>query len=86
MEIISLTAVLILLWLLRPSQLHPAILYGLIGLLSLGLGLRVWPSTPLPNNNLTWDFAQMGYLHHNTKGIPIKTVTIYNNTTTVMRQ
>ncbi len=30
----------------------------------LAIGLHLWPESTLPTNNLTWDFDQMAYLHH----------------------
>ncbi|NKQ37690.1 MAG: hypothetical protein HF973_19025 [Chloroflexi bacterium] len=71
-ELVSLTAVFLLLWLLkpaRPKSWRPYAL-GLAGLILVMIGARLWPERPLPDNNLTWDFAQMGYLHHDVDGVP----------------
>lgn len=70
-EAISLAAVLGLLWLLRPlrpGKKPVAILVGAIGLCALaGYG---WPERPWAGDDLTWDFAQMAYLHHAPQGVP----------------
>lgn len=41
----------------------------LMGLLVLASNLRQRPVSELPDNDLTWDFAQMGYLHHDPAGV-----------------
>lgn len=41
----------------------------LAGLVVLAVMLRQRPVIELPDNDLTWDFAQMGYLHHDLAGI-----------------
>lgn len=46
---------------------------SLSALIFLVMGLHLWPHQQLPQNNLTWDFATMAYLHHDQKG------TIYDN-------
>ncbi|RMG95763.1 MAG: hypothetical protein D6706_11525 [Chloroflexi bacterium] len=70
-ELLSLTAVLLAIWLYRPRLALPnrrLILLAGSGLL-LSAGLRFWPTQTLAPHNLTWDFAQMGYLHHDTNGV-----------------
>jgi hypothetical protein len=76
-ELVSLTAVLLLIGFtiydlqgqsrrvatftiryLRPT------LYALLAIILLAIMLHLWPKPELPDNNLTWDFAQMGYLNH----------------------
>lgn len=42
----------------------------LLPLLAIALGLRLWPEHPLSQDNLTWDFEQMAYLHHDPAGVP----------------
>ena len=70
-EILSLTAVLILLWLLRKSFTKPGkrTLTILAGLILLFVIAQLWPQPTYSPNNLTWDFAQMGYLHHDVDGV-----------------
>jgi hypothetical protein len=75
-EIISLGAFLLLLALLWP-RLRPFVnrqtaiwaTAVLIALLVLTTVVRLWPVRSLPPGTLTWDFAQMGYLHHTPAGI-----------------
>ncbi len=67
-ELLSLTAVLLLIWLLRPRP-HKAWLLPTAAILITALAAYLWPRSELPPDNLTWDFAQMGYLHHDTNGI-----------------
>lgn len=40
----------------------------LLSLITLSITLHLWPEQTLPASNLTWDFAQMGYLHHDADG------------------
>ena len=72
-ELLSLAALLILLWLLRPRG-RPSIpwrpLVAAVALaVALAVGLRLAPPRSLPPDDLTWDFAQMGYLHHAVDGV-----------------
>jgi hypothetical protein len=72
-ELLSLAALLLLLWLLRPRG-RPSIawrpLAGALALaVALAVGLRLGPPRSLPPDDLTWDFAQMGYLHHAVDGV-----------------
>lgn len=71
-EFVSLAAVMAVVWLLASGRLlksRRAYVYGGAFLLLLALGLRLWPQRVLPAGNLTWDFAQMGYLHHDVGGV-----------------
>ena len=66
-ELISLLALMIVIWLARPDRFDkPArfYVYVFISFLLIALIVRIWPERKLPNDNLTWDFAQMGYLQH----------------------
>ncbi len=71
-ELVSLAAVLLLLWLLKPSrpQSWRPYVVGLGGLFLVVVVVRLWPERRLSDDNLTWDFAQMGYLHHDVDGVP----------------
>lgn len=70
--VLSLIALLVTFWLLRPARrLRPskrtwAVVAGLVWV---ALLLRLRPPAALPANDLTWDFNQMGYLHHDTEGV-----------------
>ncbi|GAB4163334.1 MAG: hypothetical protein Fur0021_38410 [Candidatus Promineifilaceae bacterium] len=64
-ELLSLVVWLLAVWLLRDYVKRVGwrwLLAGGVALLA--VGLRLWPATPAPTANNTWDFAQMGYLHH----------------------
>lgn len=66
-EVVSLTAVIILIFLLLPRHWHiPGRKWAviLLGLLLLFVIVTLWPERVLPDSDLNWDFAQMGYLHH----------------------
>ena len=74
-ELISLTALLltVALWWYTPRSMphvsrityHVSrIMLLLVLLLLIALITRLWPEPDLPADNLTWDFAQMGYLQH----------------------
>ncbi|MCP4426192.1 MAG: hypothetical protein GY803_17005 [Chloroflexi bacterium] len=68
-ELASLIAVFVTLWALKPrptrfSKPRRSHAVALLFLVLLAVGLRLWPERALPPNDLTWDFAQMGYLHH----------------------
>ncbi|MEM7335178.1 MAG: 6-pyruvoyl-tetrahydropterin synthase-related protein [Chloroflexota bacterium] len=43
------------------------LLIPLLALLT--LILHLWPNNALPASNLTWDFTNMGYLHHDVNGV-----------------
>ena len=66
-EWVSLTAVLLLIFLLFPRHWHlPSRKWGagLVALLLLFVVATLWPEQQLSDTDLNWDFAQMGYLHH----------------------
>lgn len=70
-ELASLAALLLAIWLLRPWRWRPARghVAALAAVIVVALVGWLWPARPLPNDNLTWDFAQMGYLHHDVEGV-----------------
>ncbi len=77
-ELLSLTAAAVLIWLLRPARgaswgrLKRDGVYGLAALSAVFLVtliIRLWPAPTLTNDDLTWDFAQMAYLHHAPEGV-----------------
>ncbi|MFZ0548024.1 MAG: hypothetical protein WAM60_21445, partial [Candidatus Promineifilaceae bacterium] len=78
-DIVSLAAVLIVGILIWPSvrrnvngrQLKWAAV-GMVGLLLFGIGLRFWPVPTRSPDTLSWDFEQLGYLHHSPDGIPFE--------------
>lgn len=70
-ELLSLLALLILLWLCRSAykkagKVGVPVLGSLLLLFLLG---QLWPQPTYSQNDLTWDFAQMGYLHHDIAGV-----------------
>lgn len=73
-ELVSLLALLLLLAMAVP-EMRRAVgrRQAWLALLALGflllLALRLWPEQTLSPSTLTWDFAQMGYLHHAPEGI-----------------
>jgi hypothetical protein len=73
-ELISLTAVLLIIFSLFKARRRPQLTISAVLPLALFLAclifFRLWPQTPLSATNLTWDFAQMGYLHHDEAGVP----------------
>ncbi len=72
-ELVSLTAVFILIFLLLPRPWHlPRREWGivLVALLLLFVIVTLWPERNLPNTDLNWDFAQMAYLHHEEDCLP----------------
>ncbi|MCA9922963.1 MAG: hypothetical protein KC421_11355, partial [Anaerolineales bacterium] len=76
-EMVSFTAVIILVWLLGPGKptrvswrrtgrrvgWFVGLLVGVVIL------VRLWPQPIRGTDTLTWDFAQIGYLHHAPDGI-----------------
>ena len=69
-ELVSLIAFCITIWLFRPSRpSFSRLLPPLLALSLLALILHFLPQRTLPPNDLTWDFAQMGYLHHDVEGV-----------------
>ncbi|MCA9937686.1 MAG: hypothetical protein KC418_03520 [Anaerolineales bacterium] len=72
-EALSLAALLLTLWLPRGYAKRIERRWALAavgGVAVLAVALRVWPSPSASADNLTWDFAQMGYLHHDEAGVP----------------
>lgn len=71
-ELISLTALMITVALLRPKRpesRHLKIAVAIILLLLASvLMIRLWPERHYEAGDLTWDFDQMAYLHHDTDG------------------
>ncbi len=66
-EWVSLTAFLLTLWLLKPARFRKprrSHALTLIAFAAVTILLHRRPISALPPNDLTWDFAQMGYLHH----------------------
>ncbi|RMD48617.1 MAG: hypothetical protein D6835_06170, partial [Candidatus Thermofonsia bacterium] len=73
-ELVSLLALLITAVLIFPqspitNHQLPITIAALLSLAALSIALRLWPEQTLPASNLTWDFAQMGYLHHDTDSV-----------------
>ncbi len=71
-EIFSLVALFILLFLCKamvqkPGKRSVALLGGVLALFAVA---QLWPQPVYSKDNLTWDFAQMGYLHHDLAGVP----------------
>ena len=77
-EIVSLTAVVILLWLflsnLRPRQVTNQQKRwagaGVVSLFILFVLAQLWPQPVYSDDDLNWDFGQMAYLSHAPQGIP----------------
>ena len=73
-ELLSLVGLLVGLLLLYKARREVGVSRFAVGLavllLGLMLALRFWPAQPLTADTLTWDFAQMGYLHHDQDGVP----------------
>jgi hypothetical protein len=72
-ELISLLSLLLWLFWLRPwgwlhRQRRP-LLASILILVLLSAALHNRPDRPLPAGTQSWDFAQLGYLHHNPQGI-----------------
>ncbi len=72
-ELISLAALVLLLFLLlraaRRPQLGRTFWLTAVLLLAFLLIFRFWPQKTGSAQDLTWDFAQMGYLHHDVSGV-----------------
>ncbi len=72
-ELVALVALGVVLWLglssrsIRLGKRHGLIVIAIIVLF---LTLRVWPEKRLSSDNLTWDFDQMAFLHHDQDGVP----------------
>ncbi|MBE2222292.1 MAG: hypothetical protein IAF02_12165, partial [Anaerolineae bacterium] len=72
-ELVSLTAVFMLIVLLRPRrwQLPGRKWIVLLAALLLVSAIAIlWPEHKLPDSDLNWDFAQMAYLHHEADCVP----------------
>ncbi len=68
MELLSLAAFVVALWFWQPKPDLKWAWLG-IGLLLLLLVATLWPQPTVTQDDLTWDFAQMGYLHHDIEGV-----------------
>jgi hypothetical protein len=72
-ELLSLLSLLLWLFWLRPwDWLHRRrrpLLASVLILVLLSAALHGRPDRPLPAGTQSWDFAQLGYLHHNPQGI-----------------
>ena len=78
-ELISFCSLLLLVFLLlkagRPRRIdRPAMAIG-IAFLGFLLIFRFWPEDKPSARTLTWDFAQMAYLHHDKAGVPFSSGT-----------
>ncbi len=81
-EAISLLALIATFWSLRPKRSwkpRRAHLIALGLLILLSLFLHALPERALPDDDLTWDFDQMAYLHHEPKGVPFEGGAILNS-------
>ncbi len=72
-ELLSLAALIVTLLLVaksagRPKFEKPVLIVGGF-LLAFLIIFRLWPVNPGAAQDLTWDFAQMGYLHHDAPGV-----------------
>jgi hypothetical protein len=71
-ELISFAAILAALWISRntiswkPRRIHLVVLAGLVALF---IFLRLLTQQPSSAEDLTWDFDQLAYLHHNQEGV-----------------
>ena len=70
-ELVSLTAVLLTVWLLKPGRywFNRKVRFAAAGILLLAVGLRLWPDARPSPPLRSWDFVQMGYLHLNPDGV-----------------
>ena len=73
-ELLSLGAVLLLIFLAikawRPWEVSETAVVTAIAFFLFILLFRFWPEKSLTDDTLTWDFAQMAYLHHDQDGVP----------------
>ena len=71
-EVLSFIALLIVIWLLRSvyKKMGKGLVIALGSLLLMFVVGQLWPQPTYSQNDLTWDFAQMGYLHHDVAGVP----------------
>ncbi|MFN2134595.1 MAG: 6-pyruvoyl-tetrahydropterin synthase-related protein [Candidatus Promineifilaceae bacterium] len=78
-ELISLAALLVLIWLVwhaRPAaRIGRGLLLAALVVVVFLLLFRFWPEPAMSSTNLTWDFAQMAYLHHDEAGTPFNSGT-----------
>ena len=79
-ELLSLAALIVTLLLVfrtisRPQLERPALIIAGL-LLTFLVIFRFWPESPGTVQDLTWDLAQMGYLHHDTAGVSFDNGTI----------
>ncbi len=71
-EIAALAGLVLLIWLVLPGKSwRPtrSFLYLLVTLIFIFILLRFLPERKLGEEDLTWDFAQMAYLHHDSDGV-----------------
>ncbi len=72
-EMLSLAGLLSVLFILYKARGDLSLARYAVGfaalLVGLALILRAWPVQPLTTDNLTWDFGQMAYLHHDQDGV-----------------
>ncbi len=73
-ELVSLTAVLLLLFFLLKGRKRLDLTISAVLPLALFLFclliILLWPKQSLSATNLTWDYAHMAYLHHDQAGVP----------------
>ncbi len=78
-ELISFGALIFILYLLYRAWSTPRIgrttVVTVAGLVAFLLLFRFWPSQTLSAGTMTWDFAQMAYLHHDEDGVPFNSGT-----------
>ncbi len=78
-ELLSLGALIVTLWLMikarRPIQVSRPTVVIVLLLAGFLLLFRFWPPASLSAGSLTWDFAQMAYLHHDQAGVPFSSGT-----------
>ena len=78
-DLISFGALIFTLYLLfrawRTPNLGRTAAVMLVGLAAFLLLFRFWPERALSVSTMTWDFAQMAYLHHDEDGIPFSSGT-----------
>jgi len=72
-ELFSLSAVLLLIFLVikavGPWEINHTAVVTAVALFAFILLFRFWPEKNLTADTLTWDFAQMAYLHHDQEGV-----------------
>ena len=80
MELLSLAALIIALWFWQPRPNLKWAWLG-IGVFLLMITAALWPQQTLTQDDLTWDFAQMGYLHHDVDGVTFENGAVLENYT-----